>query len=70
MQELFEAIRESCSRPTWSKGVELARSGAVLGETQSRTSVTCRVSAPNEKVARTVHLGIADEDWSCDCTSS
>ena len=32
MQELFDAVRESADRAAWSRGVELARSGAVLGE--------------------------------------
>lgn len=67
MQELFEAIRESCSRATWSRGVELARSGAVLGERGGRGEVICRVRTPAERVARTVVLDVAGEDWSCDC---
>ena len=67
MQELFEAIRESCSRATWSRGVELARAGAVHGERAARDQVICRVTTPAEKVARTVVLAVDDEDWSCDC---
>ncbi len=67
MQELFEAIRESCSRATWSRGVELARAGAVLGERAGNDQVICRVTTPAEKVARTVVLAVDDEDWSCDC---
>jgi len=67
MQELFEAIRESCSRATWSRGVELARAGAVLGERAGSDQVVCRVSTPAEKVARTVILVPSEEDWSCDC---
>lgn len=68
MQELFDAIRESCSRATWSRAVELVRSGGVIGEKATRDQIICKVTTPTEKVARTVVLEPSDEDWSCDCT--
>lgn len=69
LQELFEAIREEASRASWSRGVELARAGAVTGGAPSAGSLHCSVSAPGERIARNVTLDWEGCDWSCDCDS-
>jgi hypothetical protein len=69
MQELFEAIREACSRATWSKAVELTRSANIVGEQADAAHVVLKVAAAGSVVSRTVTLYLEDEDWSCDCSS-
>ncbi len=69
MQELFEAIREACSRGTWSKAVELTRSANIIGERADAAHVVLKVAAAGSVVSRTVTLYLEDEDWSCDCAS-
>ncbi|MGI5865664.1 MAG: SNF2-related protein, partial [Myxococcales bacterium] len=69
MQALFEAIRESCSRATWSRAVEMVRAGAVVGDGTDDEVVTLRVSTAGTAVSRTVTLYLEDEDWSCDCST-
>lgn len=70
LQEIFEAVREEASRHGWSRGVELARGRAVALEASTETSLTLRVSAPGERVGRSVSLDLDGCDWSCDCPSS
>ncbi len=67
LQELFEAVREACSRSGWSKGVELARAGAVVGEQDAGDHVVLKVSTAGELISRTVTLHPADAEWTCDC---
>ena len=43
LQELFEAVREACPAGTWSRGVELARGGAVSTESEDAGEVVLRV---------------------------
>ncbi len=70
LQELFDAVRDACSRGTWSSGVELARAGAVSGESDSGAEVTLRVSTRGGLVAPTVTLYPRDAEWACDCAGS
>lgn len=68
MQEFFTAVRESCPRPIWSRGVELARVvGVVTAERETEDSVTLKVKASDDLMSRTVTLFLEDEDWTCDC---
>ena len=71
MQALFEAIREACSRATWSRAVELVRAGAVVGDGTDGEVAILRVSTAGTAVSRTVTLYLEeeDEDWSCDCST-
>ena len=64
---LFEAIRDAASPPVWSRGVELARGGAVVGEESGDDEIVLKVLPPGTVLPRTVHLWPDDEDWSCDC---
>src|SRR5690606_23102818 len=70
VQEIFESVREEASRHAWSRGVELARSQAVALESSTESSLLLRVSAPGERVGRSVALDLLGCDWSCDCPST
>ena len=67
MEELFAAIRAAADAGAWSRGVELAREGAVHGERDDGDEVVLRVAVPGRPVAPTVVLHPGDEEWDCDC---
>lgn len=67
LRNLLTAIRESCPPPTWSRAVELARSDAVVGESDHDGEVRLRVATDEGLVAPTVTFWLEDEDWWCDC---
>lgn len=69
MQALFEEIRDNCSSHTWSRGVELSRAGAVIGEQTDDKEVMLKVATRQGMAYATVTLWPEDDDWSCDCTS-
>jgi superfamily II DNA or RNA helicase len=69
MRELLQAIRESCSPGTWSRGVELARSNSVVGEADEGDEVVLRVMLSGGQMSPQVVLFPDDEDWTCDCNS-
>lgn len=69
MQSIFEAISEACSRPTWSRGVELARADSVSIEEQGDLEIALCVSTRGGLVAPQVTLRPEDEDWECSCSS-
>ena len=61
MQELFDLVRESAERSAWTRGVELARSGAVLAEPGADDERVVRVRGGGV-VHPTVILYPEDED--------
>ena len=65
MPELFEAVREACPRPVWSRGVELARAGAVSLARVEGGELSLRVAGP--PIARRVVLHLDAATWECDC---
>jgi hypothetical protein len=67
MDELFEAIREACERAVWSRGVELARRGAVHTQSAGPDELLLRVEARAGRAAPVVRLSPGDEAWECDC---
>ncbi len=69
MDELFKAVRSSCSPGTWSKAVELVRRFSVTGERADDEEIVCRVKETGRVVPRTVQLYPDDEEWACDCES-
>jgi len=69
MQEFFNTIRSHCSAGTWSRGVELARAGAVLGERADDEEVVLRVSTRGGMISPGVTLYPGDEAWECSCPS-
>jgi len=69
MQSIFEAVQEACERPTWSRGVQLARADAVSVEEQGEHEVALRVITRKGLAAPLVTLRPSDEDWECSCSS-
>ena len=67
LQPLFDAVRDAASSSAWSRGVELARGGSVVGSEEDDDSVVLRVSAQDGLISPTVTLYPGDEDWDCDC---
>jgi superfamily II DNA or RNA helicase len=67
LQPLFTAIRAAASASTWSRGVELARAGSVIGETDSGDEILLRVASQAGLISPSVTLFPDDEDWDCDC---
>jgi len=69
LQRLFESIREACTAGDWSRGVNLARGGAVAREGEEDGEIALRVSVSGSPVSPSVLLLVDDEDWDCDCGS-
>jgi superfamily II DNA or RNA helicase len=67
MDELFERVREEATRATWSAGVQLARAGAVSGESRDGSEQILRISQRQGLWVQRVRLYPDDTDWSCDC---
>jgi superfamily II DNA or RNA helicase len=67
MDDLFEAIKQECTRRAWSRGVELVRGDAVSGQTSSVSEVVLQVDARQGPVTPVVTLHLEDEDWECTC---
>ncbi len=70
MDELFETVRGEASRGAWSRGVELARAGAVTrepGESRDGGEVLLRVRPTSGVIYPTVLLYVEDAEWECDC---
>jgi superfamily II DNA or RNA helicase len=69
MHGLFEAVRDSCSPATWSRGIELHRAGAVQCESEGPDEVVFRVSVKSGMISRTVTFFLDDAEWECGCDS-
>ncbi len=69
LEALFAAIRGACSSSVWSQGVELARAGAVRGESEDEVAIVLRVATRGGLVSPAVHLELEPPDWNCDCAS-
>jgi len=68
---VIKLIRRACAPAIWSKGVSLARAGAVTLESRDDDEIVLRVASPESKVAPTVVIypgeEPGDEEWDCDC---
>ncbi len=69
MSDPFDAVRLRAPADAWSKGVTLARGGAVSFESDDGEEVVARVSIPGSPVTPSVSLYPDDEAWECDCGS-
>jgi superfamily II DNA or RNA helicase len=67
VEELFEAVREAASAQAWSRGVELARAGAVHGEREAAGELLLRVATRGGLLSPAVLLEPAKLAWDCDC---
>lgn len=70
MKALFDAIRSESSPRTWSRGVELARAQAVIGQRDEGQEVVLQVATRGGMISPTVTLYPEDEDWECECQTS
>ncbi|MHC5052922.1 MAG: DEAD/DEAH box helicase, partial [Planctomycetota bacterium] len=68
-EALFEAVRKACYPATWSRGIELTRADAVVGEGVDEDEAVFRVSTRGGMLCPTVRLFLDDLDWECDCAS-
>ena len=64
-QALFEAVRAACSPGAWSRGVELTRASAVIGERGGEDEVVFRVSIRGGMISHTVRLFPEDDGRFC-----
>ena len=69
LDELFTAIREHCSTTTWSRGIELTRSGAITRLNQDKDGVELQVRTAGSRTRFTVTLHPANAEWECECES-
>jgi superfamily II DNA or RNA helicase len=63
----FEAVRKACSPQLWSRGIELVRAEAVIGERAEADEVAVRVATKGGMIARNVRLFLEDAQWECTC---
>ncbi len=70
MDELLVRVRKACAATAWSRGVELARAGAVQIQTETARDVELRVATQGGLVAPLVTLFLDEHDWSCECASA
>ncbi len=66
-QPLFAAVRADCPTATWSRGVELVRADAVVGEKAEDDEAVFRVRTRGGLVSPKVTLFPDDPDWDCEC---
>ncbi len=69
MDELFEAIREECSKLIWSRAVQLSRSGEISGKRTHDEEFELRITTKGGMVSPLVVLSPKHQDWSCECPS-
>ena len=67
MTATFEAVRKACSPQLWSRGIELVRADAVVGERAGADEVAVRVATKGGMIARNVLLFLDDAQWECTC---
>jgi superfamily II DNA or RNA helicase len=68
LTDLLAAVRKQALPGLWSKGVSLARDGAVSIQTRSDKEIELRVKA-GRPVPWTAVLYPQDQSWECDCPS-
>lgn len=66
-EEMVAVVQEECLPAVWSRGVALARRGAVAGEARSIDEWSFRVRLPTDAIAPRVILYPGDQEWDCDC---
>ncbi len=67
MKSFLETLRRKTPRQVWDQGVELARSGAVQGDSQAADEIVLRVALTGGRRSPTVVLYPKDGEWDCDC---
>ena len=67
VDKLFNTMRETLSERAWSQGVNVARSGGVVGLTADEDELRLSVVSTMRPSPYEVHLSPGDEEWSCEC---
>jgi superfamily II DNA or RNA helicase len=67
METLFQKVREACNPSTWSRGVEFARTGVVVGDQADDDEVIVRITTRQGMICPEVKLYLDDSEWECDC---
>ena len=67
MEKVFEAVRGACSPAVWSRGIELVRADAVVGDRDEGDALVVRVITRGGMIARSVTLFVDDGEWECTC---
>jgi superfamily II DNA or RNA helicase len=65
--DVFEAVRKACTPALWSRGIELVRADAVIGERAGDAEAVVRIATKGGMIARTVTLFLDDGGWECTC---
>jgi superfamily II DNA or RNA helicase len=66
---LFEAVRSSSSPANWSRGIELTRADAVVGQSVSDDEAVFHVTTRGGMISPKVTLWPEELDWDCECPS-
>ena len=69
IDKVFAAVREQSPADAWSRGVTLARGGAVSVESRSGGEVVARVDIQGSPLSPSVTLYLEDVEWECNCDS-
>ncbi len=69
MQDLVDAIRESCSPQVWQRAQQLAQSATVTGKRTHNEELELRVITRGGLASPLVCLSPGHLDWSCECES-
>ena len=67
IENLFNVVRDSCSKEIWSGGVELVRGDNVTTDVFTESEIVLRVLCRRTGISRKVVLWPEDEDWKCEC---
>jgi superfamily II DNA or RNA helicase len=70
VQKLLEIVREDCSPQTWSRAVQLARSGQLTGKRGRDGSLEVRMATKGGMTSPLVTLVPDEGDFSCECPSN
>ena len=69
LDELQRVIRRATAMPEWKRGTNMARDGAVIGESLHDDEVELKVTTGRGPLALSVSLYPQDEEWDCSCSS-
>ncbi len=68
-ETLFEAVRRAAGAVIWSRGVDLCRVDAVVGEGESANEVRFCVATKGGLISPRVTFFVDDIEWDCECSS-
>src|SRR5688500_12695180 len=69
IDDLYNDVHEACAPGLWSRGVSIAREGAVHVDRLRDDEILLRCATKDRPAAPRVSLWPQDGDWHCDCRS-